>query len=179
MRKITVPFSIFITTRFPERATPTGQEISKYLNYETDIDDTKLHRLFSENRYELKDTILRNLHAGRDVIADRYSFSGVAYSVAKGLDLETCKSTEMKLPAPDIVFFLDIDPTVAANRSDYGKERYEKVGFQIKVREAFNSLISPSWVILDAKKPQEELHKIILAKVENYSRSKPIQLMWY
>ncbi|CAI7925412.1 unnamed protein product [Closterium sp. NIES-54] len=49
---------------------------------------------------------------GTTLVVDRYSFSGIAFSAAKGLDVQWCKSTEVGLPAPDIVIYLDIDPQV-------------------------------------------------------------------
>lgn len=70
------------------------------------------------------------------VLADRYSYSGVAYSVAQGLPAEWCKGTEAGLPAPDLVVFLKLSPAAAAQRAGYGEERYENVETQTKVRTA-------------------------------------------
>ena len=36
-------------------------------------------------------SMINMLLSGRTLLVDRYSFSGVAYSAAKGLDLEWCK----------------------------------------------------------------------------------------
>jgi hypothetical protein len=74
------------------------------------------------------------LENGVVVLADRYSYSGVAYSVAQGLPAEWCKGTEAGLPAPDLVVFLKLSPAAAAQRAGYGEERYENVGMQTKVR---------------------------------------------
>jgi dTMP kinase len=68
------------------------------------------------------------------VLADRYSYSGVAYSVAQGLPAEWCKGTEAGLPAPDLVVFLKLSPAAAAQRAGYGEERYANVETQTKVR---------------------------------------------
>jgi len=65
--------------------------------------------MFSANRWELRDRILGEINKGVNVILDRYAFSGVAYSAAKGLSLEWCKGSDRGLPKPDIVFFLSID----------------------------------------------------------------------
>ncbi|PNX77153.1 thymidylate kinase, partial [Trifolium pratense] len=50
------------------------------------------------------------LKSGITLIVDRYSFSGVAFSSSKGLNIEWCKK--------------------AAERGGYGDERYEKLEFQ-------------------------------------------------
>ncbi len=39
------------------------------------------------------------LRAGATLVADRYSYSGVAFSAAKGLDLNWCK-VSVQMPAP-------------------------------------------------------------------------------
>lgn len=57
------------------------------------------------------------------------------------MDLEWCRNPEKGLLRPDIVFFLDLDPNVAASRKDYGQERYERLDFQIKVRNVFQTLL--------------------------------------
>ncbi|PWZ16906.1 Thymidylate kinase [Zea mays] len=46
------------------------------------------------------------LLSGTTLIVDRYSYSGVAFSAAKGLDIEWCKAPENGLIAPDLVILL-------------------------------------------------------------------------
>ena len=71
--------------------------------------DQTIHLLFSANRWESSNEIVTLMEAGKDVICDRYVYSGVAYSSAKGLDFEWCYSSDKGLPKPDLVIFLDID----------------------------------------------------------------------
>jgi dTMP kinase len=37
---------------------------------------------------------------------DRYAYSGVAFTAAKGFDVEWCKCPDKGLPAPDLVIYL-------------------------------------------------------------------------
>ena len=70
------------------------------------------------------------------MVVDRYAYSGVAYSAAKGIpgmELDWCKAPDKGLPAPDKVFYLQLDHATAAARGGYGEERYEKQAFQEKV----------------------------------------------
>ncbi len=85
-----------VLLRFPERSTPIGGKINEYLQKTgpSDLDAATLHQLFSDNRREFADAIKSDLASGKTVIADRYSFSGVAYSTAKGLDFEECKKAD-------------------------------------------------------------------------------------
>jgi dTMP kinase len=62
--------------------------------------------------------------------------------------LDWCKSPDDGLPEPDLVLFIDLPPEVAAARSGYGEERYEKLEFQIKVRKMFDQLRNPeTWQV--------------------------------
>lgn len=81
------------------------------------------------NRQQLVDT----LESGTTIIADRYSYSGVAFSAAKGLDKGWCEAQEVGLPAPDAVFYLSLSLDEAAGRGGFGEERYEKRDMQEKV----------------------------------------------
>ena len=94
---------------------------------------------------------------GKNIVVDRYAFSGVAFSATKGIDIEWCKNPDVGLPAPDVVIFLDLPIEDAMKRGQFGDERYEKKDFQVKVREMFHSLKDPSWKIVDARKSMDEV----------------------
>jgi dTMP kinase len=66
-----------------------------------------VHLLFTMNRWEMKKQLVQMLESGTDVICDRYSYSGCAYSVAKGLDFDWCCSAERGLVLPDLVVYFD------------------------------------------------------------------------
>ena len=65
-----------------------------------------IHLLFTINRWELKQKIIDSLMEGKHLILDRYSYSGVAYTAAKGIDFNWAMVTEQGLPKPDIVIYL-------------------------------------------------------------------------
>lgn len=56
------------------------------------------------------------LKQGTHLVVDRYAYSGVAYSAAKGLSRSWCASVDEGLLAPDVVFFLHVDADAAGNR---------------------------------------------------------------
>lgn len=89
-----------------------------------------LHLIFSINRWELKDQIVDNLNKNVHLILDRYSYSGIAYSNAKGIDYDWCLSPEKGLPKPDLVIYLKANNICdLEKREGYGDEVYEKVEF--------------------------------------------------
>lgn len=137
--------------KFPERSTLIGSLIDQYLKGTTEgacrLDDHAVHLLFSANRWEFDQWIREKLDGGVDLIFDRYFYSGIAYSAAKGLDLEWCKAADSGLPPGDLVFQLSLDPLLACQRPDFGAERYERVALQQAVASIFKQQFSslPNW----------------------------------
>lgn len=153
---------------FPDRTTLIGRLIDEYLKKKHDMDDHAIHLLFSANRWEAAEKIKHALAAGAVVVVDRYSYSGIAYSVAKnkpGLSLDWCKQPEIGLPEPDLVVFLKLPPHAAATRLSFGSERYDKIDFQRKVIDNLDKLRGSNWVDFDASRGVEELHRAIKTEI--------------
>jgi dTMP kinase len=144
--------------RFPDRTSPTGVVIDKYLRKQHDdaitTDDHAMHLLFSANRWEQAHRIRNTLIIrGATIVCDRYAASGVAYSSAKGLPLAWCMASDTGLPAPDLTIYLDIDPEQAATRAGFGQERHEQLLFQLQVADKFRAPLftsNPRWRCVDA-----------------------------
>ncbi|KAJ2777602.1 Thymidylate kinase [Coemansia javaensis] len=149
--------------KFPDRTTAIGAMIDAYLRQKTQLSDQAVHLLFSANRWEAMAQMRADLESGTTLVVDRYTFSGVAFSAAKRMDLKWCKAPDVGLAAPDRVFFLDIHPDDAAKRAGYGDEIYEKREMQIEVRVKFFSLMDKSWSIVDALRDPDEIHRQIMA----------------
>ena len=116
--------------------------------------------------FNFRKSIQMALDSGTWVVVDRYAYSGVAFSAAKGLDLNWCKAPDAGLPKPDLVFFLDVAPELASSRKDYGSERYEKVEFQKKVYSVFQTLFEDNFRRIDATGKIENIQKTIQQEVE-------------
>ncbi|XP_028100380.1 thymidylate kinase-like [Camellia sinensis] len=148
--------------RFPDRNTGVGQMISSYLANKSELDDHAIHLLFSANRWEKRSLMENKLRSGTTLIVDRYSFSGVAFSSAKGLDIEWCKK--------------------AAERGGYGGERYEQLEFQRKVARSYQILHDASWKTIDAYLPikdvEKQLQEVVLDCVTTCQKGKPLSQLW-
>lgn len=132
--------------KFPKRDTPIGKIINEYLtNSSYVLPDQSVHLLFSANRWEVKDQIIKLLNEGKTVILDRYVYSGVAYSAAKettGMDWQWCFAPDRGLIRPDLTLFLTHnDSKGQARREGFGEERYEVGSFQDKVKGQFETLL--------------------------------------
>lgn len=159
--------------RFPDRETDVGKLIDAYLKQSKQLDDRTLHLLFSANRWEKVSMICDALSAGETVVIDRYAYSGVAYSSAKGLDLDWCKSPDHGLPAPDLVIYLDISSEAAAQRGNYGSERYEREEMQRKVADQYRLLRNDSWFVIDADAPLELVSERVNTAIDTLMSSNP------
>lgn len=129
--------------KFPNRDTPIGQLINKYLTEpDYELPDQTIHLLFCANRWECMNDIIKLLNDGTNVILDRYVLSGVAYSAAKktpGMDLNWCLQPDKGLLKPDLTIFLVNNDH--AGRDGFGDERYEKTDFQARVKLEFEQII--------------------------------------
>ncbi|XP_049910309.1 thymidylate kinase [Epinephelus moara] len=151
--------------RFPDRTTTIGQLISAYLEKKRDLEDHTVHLLFSANRWELVPLMKKKLEQGTTLVVDRYAFSGVAFTSAKpGFSLDWCMKSDVGLPKPDLVMFLQLSPAEAALRGQFGEERYETSVFQRAVQQKFEQLMkdpSVNWQVIDASQGVEDVHKDI------------------
>ena len=112
------------------------------------------------------------------MVIDRYYYSGIVYSAAKGnpsLSLQWARNPEVGLPLPDLCVFLDIAPDVAGKRGGFGVEKYETSAMQNRVRELFHELVkSPDgreMRVVDAGRGLEEVEEDIARMVEELMRS--------
>mmetsp|Transcript_43337 Transcript_43337/g.41741 ORF Transcript_43337/g.41741 Transcript_43337/m.41741 type:complete len:167 (+) Transcript_43337:161-661(+) len=161
----------------------SGKMLREYLtNREFKLSDEAVHLLFSANRWEDKEQLLETLNQGVTIICDRYAYSGIAYSAAKGLQYDWCKGPDRGLLKPDLVFYMDIDPEKIAVREGYGQERYEKVEFQKKVKEVYDKIKTEHedkgyWVNVNAQSRNiENIHEEIINMTANCINDEKVEL---
>ena len=167
---------------FPNRETQSGKVIDAYLRKKENLTDEGIHLLFTVNRWEAKTEMEKELLAGTTLIVDRYSYSGIAYSAAKGLDLEWCKVPEKGLLKPDLVVYLSLTEEAMTRRGGFGDERYETSELQRKVNAVFQKLIEePLWQVINADKTEDKLSDELKELVErkiNEVTDHAIETLW-
>jgi len=107
------------------------------------LDWTAASLMLAANLYEMVPKIKDALADGKWILFDRYSYSSVAYSVARGLNLEVAECLTARMPVPDLVVFLSVNERTAGIRDGFGKEIFERVEFQKRVKEAFGWIRKP------------------------------------
>lgn len=126
------------------------------------------------------------LSSGTTIICSRYAHSGVAYSNAKSLEIEWCMGPDRGLIRPDLVIYLDLDVKLAAQRANYGKERYDKLEFQRAVQKAFVQVFAVDKQLdyvrtVDAAQPVDQVHQQIryhVGQAMETRTTKPIEKLW-
>ena len=152
--------------------------LNKNLN---EMSDRTEALLMTGSRAQLTyEKISTNLNDGKNVIADRYSDSTLAYQGGgRGLDLEwlielNCFATYDL--SPDVTFLIDLHPQEAIKRKNNENDRIEKAGMdlQLRVRNSYLEIAKrfhERIVILDGHDEINNIHQQIL---EELSRRKII-----
>lgn len=148
--------------KLPERTTPIGQLIDKYLRGEYNCSAEVAQLLFCANRYEIVPIIKRTLAEGTTIVMDRYIYSAVAYGSANGLDGKWIADMEYGLPQPDIVIFLDVPLSELERRQGAQRERYENSEMQTRVLEQFQSIHIPNLRVVDGMGKVDEVYQRVL-----------------
>ena len=134
--------------------------------------------LFLAARADLTERVIRPaLEAGRNVVADRFSDSSVAYQgSARGLGvgevIGLCEAATDGL-WPDLTLLLRIDPETGLGRAD-GEDRFEQEGLELQgaVAEAYDEIAqvaSDRVVVIDASGTVEEVHERVIEVVRDHA----------
>ena len=136
--------------------------------------------LFLAARADLTARVIRPaLDAGRDVVADRFADSSVAYQgAARGLGVgETISLSDNASDGlwPDLTILLRVDPETGLGRAD-GGDRFESEGLELQraVAEAYDEIAkiaSDRVVPVDATGAVEEVHARVMDAIRSYSRT--------
>lgn len=130
--------------------------------------------LFLAARADLTErVIIPALEAGKDVVADRFSDSSVAYQgSARGLGvgevISLCDNATEGL-WPDLTLLMKIDPEVSLVRAD-GDDRFEAEGLELQravavAYEEIARIASDRFVVIDAEGSVEEVHQRVMEAV--------------
>lgn len=175
----------YVRTREPG-GTPLGVEIRRLLFHQPELTITPLAETFlfqADRAQHFETVVLPALVAGKIVISDRCFDSSIAYQgIARGVGrdlVERLSHLATQGHAPDLTFFLDLDPALVAARTDVTQDssgqreqqsRFDSASedFQRQLRDAFLFLAAsyPLRIqVIDAAQTPEAVHEAILAHV--------------
>lgn len=163
---------------------PGGNKISEaireiILNKEyTNMDYMTEALLYASARAQLvSEVIVPSLQEGKAVISDRFIDSSAVYQgIARGLGVENVyKINEFATKGlmPDVTFHLDLPASIGIsrkkNQAELDRMELEAIDFHEKVAKGYRTLaaLSPERIFtIDATLDQEEIHQIIINKLE-------------
>ncbi|MDR2343311.1 MAG: dTMP kinase [Spirochaetaceae bacterium] len=150
---------------------PAGRILREALRGEARLHGETMARLFSADRAEHlygEGGLVSLARGGNLVVCDRYTLSSLVYQgieCGDELPMELNKS----FPAPELLLFFDIDPAIAFERLEKRaqKEIYERLDFQILVRERYLKLLDSCRdkgsrvAVIDAAAPVEAVARAV------------------
>lgn len=161
---------------------PTGKFLRSMLKGDFAVDARTSAFLFAADRSEHvwgseENSIHSQLKQGKVVISDRYFFSSLAYQSVDCSE-KLPRALNSFFPLPVLLFFFAIEPEIALSRigNRQTTEIYEKLDFlgetETQYEKIINEYESPEKnegmkiVRLDASKPKEQVHQIILSEIK-------------
>ncbi len=127
--------------------------------------DEELDLFQKDRRNNVTENLKPALASKQVVLLDRYYFSTMAYQGAKGLDPQKIRlDNERFAVLPDLVFVLDVDAEKGLKRIEGRSARdllFEREDYLQKVRDIFLSLQGDSFFHIDARRPMDEVARII------------------
>ena len=173
-----------LTTREPG-GTSIGDQIRAILHdpKNADMRPATEALLFSASRAQIVDQVIRPaLRRGQIVLCDRYADSTMAYQgYGHGLDLDALRAITAFATGgltPDLTIYLDLDveeglrrkrAAYEAGQSEWTRMDQMEVNFHRRVREGYLRMAAEEperWLVLDARRPIEEVQALIRAKME-------------
>ncbi|EMN11887.1 dTMP kinase [Leptospira borgpetersenii] len=155
----------------------TGKYLRKFLRGEIDLERKEQIDAFLNDREEsLRQNILPSLESGKNVLLDRYMYSTAAYQSGDDLLPETIieKNLKKNFKIPDLLFYLDLNPTIALERLSQrkeNKERFETLAQLEKIRSAYDRILPKETIRIDGVKgPDEIVQECLEIFLRNFNR---------
>src|SRR5207245_1904955 len=142
------------TISYPIYKSPSGRQIQRFLQGKQNYPATALHMLYSLNRWENQELIVKLTETADFVIADRYYPSNFAYGVSRGLSLGWLQGLDRGLPTASLVIVLDVPVPSSFSRKSTGRDVHEKDRqLLLKVRRTYGRLAKKlGWKIVDGNR---------------------------
>ena len=151
------------TISFPIYKSPSGRLIQLFLQGKQEYPPIAIHMLYSLNRWENQEQIVKLTGNSDFVIADRYYPSNFAYGVSRGLSLEWLQGLDRGLPTTSLVIVLDVPVPASFARKSRGRDVHEKNRrLLVKVRRTYRTLAEKlGWKMVDSTRPVEEVQEAV------------------
>jgi dTMP kinase len=140
-----------------------GKKIREFLQRKINLTKEEVLNLFLEDRKDSLDLNVKpNLKPKSIVILDRYFYSMCAYQADASYSPQDILDRNLKnqYPHADLVFFLEIQPELALERTTKrgeGAEIFENLEFLTQVDKNYRKILPQQTIFINAIKPMNEI----------------------
>ncbi|PJZ69581.1 dTMP kinase [Leptospira perolatii] len=149
----------------------TGLYLRKFLRGEVELDpQSQIEAFLKDREASLQKNILPAISNGSKVLLDRYIYSTCAYQSGSDFSAKEIlkKNLSRGFPEPEIVFYLDLEPSQALQRLEsrqLSKERFESIEHLDKIRTAYEEILPFQTIRLDANQTPESLAEQVVQEI--------------
>ena len=166
-----------------------GKEVANYLNGKfgslNDVHPKLSAMLYAGDRYEKKNQIVEKLDQGYIVICDRYIPSNIAHQISKFKDdkdkyelkewIEKLEYEIYKMPRPNAIFFMDMDPKIS-NKLVFNKKKRSYTDKKQDLHEINSSYLYNVYKTFKKLAEEENWAKITCQTANNLKSAEDIHL---
>ena len=151
-----------------------GKKIREYLQGKINLSKEEVFNLFLQDRKDSLDlNVIPNLKKKSIVILDRYFYSMCAYQADKKHSPLDILNMNLKnnYPHADLIFFLEIQPILALERTTKrgeNKEIFENLEYLTQVDKNYRDILPKQTIYIDATKSMEEILEICKKQILKY-----------
>lgn len=160
--------------KYPHYDTPVGKMIKQFL-YENQVMTAQQQFLLYSLQFIFDANTIKKQMQKKIVVADRYFTSTLCFQTLEGVSekISLRFALDFGIIKPDIVFYLDVRPEIAAKRK-FGEDkvlnfREKDLDFMKKTYVKYADLIQrqvwTKWVRINGERKPEEIAKEIVAKI--------------
>lgn len=149
---------------------PYGQKIRQSASSGRLQPADELEVFLADRREHVETLIQPSLDTGKVVIIDRYYYSTIAYQGSRGADIERIRESNAGFPVPDIVFLLEVPPSLGIERvSKRGDtpNAFENFETLCRVQAVFDRLGDDNIIRIDGRRAIRDVHSELLAHTIN------------
>jgi|UniRef100_A0A7J2U599 dTMP kinase len=164
---------------YPNKTSIYGSIIKLFLDSKLSLTPEEQFFLYILDMFRDREDVLNKLSKGFIVIMDRYFTSTIAYQCAQSFNYDFAKKIieYLKLPKPDVIIYLDLDPKIAIERKLRQKENLDiferEEIFLAKVRKLYFTMIEEgyptrNWIKVTASKNIGEVYNEVIESLNHY-----------
>lgn len=163
--------------KYPDYSDPYGKLAKLHLHGKLKLTQDRLFLIYLINQIKDRKRIGENLRDGRFVVSNRYFASNLACNCSAHLPVDKAVkvASALRLPKPDLIFYINTNPEAAMKRK-LREKRAPVIKSNLqelqKASVAYGKLarknIWSQWFVIDGNKPAADVKASVLKILQHY-----------